>query len=335
MLQKKLQDTNTKIQIVLNEKPFVVGVDVAKRTLDVHCLPSNERKQFANNQNGIQEMIAWLAGKKIQVIVCEATGGYEQPMLIALAEAGLPVNAVNPVRVRDYAKSCGVFAKTDRIDAKIIAQFADERSLEAREIADEKLREMQAFLVWRRQLIQIRTMHKNHLEHAVSPTIIQGTNDMIEQINQQIEEAERKMNQIIANDEHWSRIEKILRSVPGIGEEVTRTLIWECPELGQCDGNSLCSYAGLVPFNRDSGKFRGRRTIFGGRTSIRNVLYMAALVAVTRVKEDNVFKQMYNKFITANKPRKVALIAVARKMLFIANSIVKNNVLWKNILKNS
>lgn len=327
-MEKQLQERN--------QNHVVIGVDISKANLDVHRFPDGQTQQFTNNKEGFQQFIQWTKNQPPTLVLCEAIGGYEKQFAIALADAEIPFRIVNPARVRDFAESYGILAKTDKIDAKVLAQFAAERKLSPQQMPDETQLVLKELITWRRQLIKSRTMHKNQLEHASYRTIIKGTKSLIEQLNRQIERVESEMNQLIDGDPHWSNVEDILRSIPGIGPETARTLIVECPDLGLGDASKLCSLAGLVPFNRDSGPFRGTRRIYGGRSSVHSALYMAALSAVKATKTDNVFKQLYER-TAAKRPHKVALVAVAHKMLLIAHALVKNSVYWENRLlsKNS
>jgi transposase len=314
-----------------NENKTYIGIDVAKNTLDAHRFPDGLHKQFTNSEEGWQDFLQWIKDTPPTLVLCEATGGYEKNFVIALAHDEVPFRVVNPARVRDYAKSLGILAKTDKIDAKVLAKFAAERNLEPQQMPDETQRKLKELIVWRRQLIKTRTMHRNQLEHASYKTIIKGTKSIIEQIEKQIEKVEKELEQLIDSDPHWSNVNEILQSIPGIGKETARTIIVECSDLGTGDPAKMCSLAGVVPLNCDSGRFRGQRRIYGGRSMLRTALYMAAHSAVKCTKTDNVFKKLYER-ITAKKPHKVGLIAVAHKMMLIAHSLIKNNVRWENKL---
>lgn len=311
--------------------PCFIGVDISKTFLDVYRTSDGSANRFKNNHEGFELFVQWIENDPVRLVLCEATGGYEKQLCLALAEAEVPFRIVNPLRVRDYAKSLGILAKTDKLDAKVLAKFAAERNLSPQEMPDETQLLLKELLNWRRQLIKARTAHANQLEHACCSMIVKGTKKLIEQIDKQIKQLEAELVRLIANDPHWNNLNDILKSIPGIGPETARTLIVECPDLGRCDSSRLCSLVGLVPFNRDSGRFRGERHIQGGRSSVRNVLYMAALSAVKSTKDDNVFKQLYSR-ITSKRPPKVGLIAVAHKMLLIAHTLVKNEVYWENKL---
>ena len=270
-----------------------IGVDVAKATLDAHRFPQNTSKQFTNTPEGWKQFLQWIKDEPPTLVLCEATGGYEKNFVITLADADVPFRVVNPARVRDFAKSHGILAKTDTLDAKVLAKFAAERRLEPQKLQDETQRQLKELAGWRRQLVKAKTRHRNQLEHASNKMVIKGTKLLIKQIEQQIAKVEAELNQLIDNDPQLSTLNDILLSIPGIGQEVARTLIVELPDLGSGDPAKLCSLAGVVPFNCDSGLFRGKRRIYGGRAALRTVLYMAALSAVKCVKADNVFRQLY------------------------------------------
>jgi transposase len=311
-----------------------IGVDVAKATLDAYRTHDKATKQFSNTREGWKQFLKWSKEMPPTLVICESTGGYEKNFILALADTEIPFRVVNPARVRDFAKSCGILAKTDKLDVKVLATFAAERRLEPQKLQDETQRKLKELIGWRRQLVKAKTMHRNQLEHASYKTVVKGTKSLIEQIDKQIEKVEAELNQLIDDDEQLSNLNDILQSIPRFGPEVARTLIVELPDLGSGDPAKLCSLAGVVPFNCDSGLFRGKRRIYGGRGTLRTVLYMAALAAVMCVKADNVFKQLYLR-ITAKKPHKVGIVAVMHKMLIIAHSLVKNNQKWKNkMIKN-
>jgi transposase len=326
----------TQIENNVNDKNIdtYIGVDVVKATLDAYRTHDKATKQFSNSKEGFKQFLKWSQEMPPTLIICEATGGYEKKLVLALADAELPFRVVNPARVRDFAKSHGILAKTDKLDAKVLAKFAAERKLEPQKLQNETQRKLKELIGWRRQLVKAKSMHRNQLEHASYKTVVKGTLSLIEQIDKQIEKVEAELNQLINSDPQWNNLNDILQSIPGVGPEVARTLIVELPELGSGDPAKLCSLAGVVPFNCDSGLFRGKRRIYGGRGSLRTVLYMAALSAAKCVKTDNVFRQLYLR-ITATKPHKVGIVAVMHKMLIIAHSLVKNNEKWENkVIKN-
>jgi transposase len=207
-----------------------IGIDVAKETLDAYRTHDKATKQFPNSKEGFKLFLKWSKETPPTLVICEATGGYEKNFVIALEEEEVPFRVVNPARARDYAKSLGVLAKTDKLDAKVLAQFAAERKFSPQKLPDETQRRLKELIVWRRQLIATRTAHRNQLEHASYKTIVKGTKQLLEQIEKQIEKVEEELNQLIDNDEHWSNINEILQSIPGVGPETARMLIVECPD---------------------------------------------------------------------------------------------------------
>ncbi|MDR1140457.1 MAG: IS110 family transposase [Planctomycetaceae bacterium] len=238
-----------------------------------------------------------------EIIVFEATGKYELSLRIALAQAALPCCAMNPARIRDFAGSYGILVKTDKIDAKIIARFATERNPTLQEMPTETQLELKKLLAYRRQLVQERVRCQNQREHAFSKLVIKDTEKAIEQIKERIKKVEEKINDLIQSEEQMKQKTETLKSIPGIGVEVARTLAVECPEMGEGNANTLCALIGLTPINWDSGKMRGKRHIHGGRATVRNALYMSA----TRTKTDNVFKRIYQHLIEKKLPQSPSL----------------------------
>jgi len=271
-----------------------IGVDVSKATLDCCVLPSKETRQFPNTDEGYKQFIAWAKQIKPQLVLCEHTGGLEKQFVIAVADAGLPVRAKNPLHIRMFARSFGTNAKTDKNDARIIAQFAMERKPDATQPIDKQQLAMQELITARRQLVKVRVQLQNQLELATQKIVVKSHLKLIENINKQIEKIETEMETILASNDEWKHRKEILKSVPGIGDETARTLLIECPELGSGDADKSSALVGVVPMNWDSGKMHGRSHIFGGRITVRCALYNAAVASVFFCKKaDNVFKQMY------------------------------------------
>jgi transposase len=310
----------------------VIGIDISKAHLDVYRLPEKDSKQFSNDKSGFRLLLRELKKSPVELVLFEATGGYEKELMIALAEAEIPFRRLNPVQIRHFAKSLGILAKTDKIDAKVIAMFAAERNLEPQKMPNETRLALQELLTFRRQLLKERTIHYNHLENATFKLSVNETKKAIERINKTLQKVEDEMNLFIKNNPYWSNMNDLLQSIPGVGPETARTLIAECPDLGTGNIDQLCSLIGLVPFNCDSGPFRGQRHIYGGRSAVRSVLYMAALSAVKNVKEDNIFRKLYQRIMEKKNAHKVAMIAVAHKLLKIAHGIIQKNTNWENKL---
>jgi transposase len=301
-----------------------VGIDVAKETLEVCIRPDLIRKSFVNDDQGRVEMARLLTDMRPALIVLEASGGYEIPVVEVLALRALTVVVVNPRQVRDFAKATGKLAKTDTVDAEIIARFAEVIRPEVRPLKDKDAQQLQAFIARRRQLVQMLTEEKNRLPIASSwtkPDIeahIEWLTDCIAKIGKDI-------SALIKKTPLWKERENLLRTFKGIGPVNAGTLLARLPELGQLDKKKITALAGLAPINRDSGKYRGRRTIFGGRADVRAALYMAALTAI---RHNPVIKVFYARLIHAGKLPKVALTACMHKILIILNAMVRTNTSW-------
>jgi transposase len=297
-----------------------VGIDIASDHIDVHLLPHGERLFCQNDDNGIRSLVQKLRKHSPVLIVVESTGGYERSLALALREKQLPLALVNPRRVREFARSIGKSAKTDTIDAYILAQFADKIRPPVRPIPSEEQHALKELAARRRQLIRMRTSEKNRLRVAASTKVRKSIESIITALDQQISDTDHDLDNLIKEDDDLAEKDHLLQSVPGIGPTTSRILLIELPELGQLDNKQIASLAGLAPMNRDSGKMRGHRRIMGGRAPVRSALYMATLVA-TRFNRR--IKDVYHRLHAAGKPKKVALVACMRKMVIILNSILR------------
>lgn len=311
----------------------VVGVDVSGNTLDVFALPSCETQQFENSTQGIEALIEWMKKHKPEILLCEATGGHEWRLLLMSSLAGIPVARINPRQIRDFAKSMGVLAKTDKLDAKVIAMFAQERSPEPLELPDETKQELQALLVWRRQLIAHRTGVTSQKQLIRSRMVLDQQDQLIKEIDEKVKALEKEIDQYIDADPELKKRDELLQSVPGVGPVLSRTLITECSMLGDCTGREIASYVGTAPMNRDSGRFRGQRHIQGGCGSVRRVLYMATLTAVHGCNP--VLTEYFQGLLARGKLFKVAMTACMRKLITILNAMVKNNTPWVDKLQKT
>lgn len=307
------------------QEKFYVGIDVSKNELDVYILPSNTYASYKNNPRGIQAIKRKLAQYPQPKVVFEATGGYEKRLANKLNEAGIEVCIVNPRQIRDFAKALGKLAKTDKIDAQIIALFAQKVEPEARQMKSKNQAQLAELSARRRQLIDMITMEKNRLDKA-NGAIKKSIKKIIKILEKELAEVEEQLNKIIIEDEFYSNVFDTLITVPGIGKTVATALIANMPELGSLSGKQIASLAGLAPFNRDSGQMRGTRAIWGGRASVRHCMYMATLVA-TRYNQK--IKAFYQRLCEAGKPKKLAIIACMRKLLICINAMVKNNQPWQ------
>jgi len=306
----------------VNKKNEVVGVDVSKATLDVAVLSTGEATQFANDANGIEELAKKVAG--VDLVVMEATGGYETAVATALIGAGLRVAVVNPRQIRDFAKASGRLAKNDRIDAQVIAAFGQAIEPEIVRLPDEEARNLEELLVRRRQLVAMRVQEMNRLG------LMQGA--MRKRIKSHIDWLEKEIDKLdvditagLRSSPAWRAKDELLRSFKGVGPVTSSTLVVELPELGQLDRRAIAALVGLAPFNRDSGVMRGRRSIYGGRSRVRTLLYMAA---TTAIRSNPVIRAFYERLKARGKPHKVAMVACMRKMLTILNAMVRQSTPW-------
>lgn len=302
-----------------------VGIDVSKATLDVALRPSDATWQTTNDEMGIAQLVARLQEQTVSLIVLEATGGWEMPVVSALAEVGLPVAVVNPRQVRDFAKSLGRLAKTDRLDAKVLAHFADAIRPEPRPLPDAQARHLQALLTRRRQLIEMLVAEKNR-RALMAPDFREDLEAHITFLEHHLADLDQQLRALLRDSPCWREKDALLQSVPGVGPVVSATLLVELPELGQLNRKKVAALVGVAPFHRDSGLYRGKRTIWGGRASVRSTLYMATLSAR---RFNPVIKDFYDHLIEAGKPAKVALTACMRKLLTILNAMLQSGTAWQ------
>jgi transposase len=302
-----------------------VGIDVGKTWLDVALWGSEEIWRVSNDTEGIAEILARVATLNAQLIAVEATGGYEQPLVQALLMQALPVAVVNPTRVRALSKATGKLAKTDMIDARLIAEYAFKIQPEAQ--APKKAQEirLKALVSRREQLVEMRSAEQNRLG-TVHNSLRVDIGEHIEWMSERIQELEDQIQELIDSLPEWRAQVKRLDSIPGVGTITAVTVLAEMPELGQLNRQKIAALAGLAPFNRDSGKKRGKRRIFGGRKGVRRVLYMACLSAI---RYNPVIRSLYQRLINKGKLFKVAMTACMRKMLTIMNAMIRDQVNWR------
>jgi len=312
------------------ERVFV-GIDVSKARLDIGVRPTGEGWQVENNLEGIHELVKKLGQLTPSLIVLEATGGFEMASAAALASAGLPVAVINPRQVRDFAKSLGRLAKTDQIDANILARFGEAIRPEPRPLPDDQAQQLQALLVRRRQILEMIVAEKNRL-HLAHKSVIPDIQEHVAWLEKSLGELDKELHDLLRNSSIWREKDDLLRSVPGVGPVLATTLLAELPELGLLNRKQIAALVGVAPFNCDSGKMHGKRAIWGGRASIRAVLYMAALSAS---RFNPVIRIFYDHLIQAGKVPKVALTACMRKLLTILNAMVHNNKHWEPTLAAS
>ncbi len=302
-----------------------VGIDVSKERLDVCSLPDGGTFSVANDRAGIDELIArLLEGVRPELVVLEATGKYERPAAVAVAAAGIAVAVVNPRQARDFAKAAGRLAKTDRIDAQVLARFAGAVGPHPSVLPDEEARVLQDILLRRRQLLEMMVAEKNRLQMA-SEAVARRIAAHVRWLEKELSRVDRELDEAVRESETWRANEELLRSVPGVGPVLARTLLAELPELGTLPRRRLCALVGVAPFNRDSGTFRGKRQVWGGRAPVRAALYMGALVAT---RHNPLIREFYERLLAAGKPKKVALVACMRKLLSILNAVMRDRVPW-------
>ncbi len=303
-----------------------VGIDVAKDRLDVAEHPGDVCWSTGNDTAGIAALVArWTESRPIRIIV-EATGGYELALVLALMEASLPVVVINPRQSRAFGKATGQLAKTDAIDALTLARFGEAMRPEVRPLPDAQTRALSSLLTRRRQLIDIRTAEKNRLSTVERP-VEREIQTHVRWLNKRIEAIERRLDKTIKASPIWVAKDDLLQSVPGVGPIVSRTLLADVPELGTLNRKKIAALVGVAPFNRDSGSHHGRRCIWGGRASVRAVLYMAV---VSAAKDNPVISAHYQRLRDTGKPTKVVHVACMRKLLVILNAMVRDGVHWQH-----
>lgn len=301
-----------------------VGIDVSKAVLDVAVRPSGTTLRFSNDEGGIKALVAEMNALAPTLIVLEATGGFETPSVAALAAANLPAAVVNPRQVRDFAKSTGKLAKTDTLDAAILAHFGEAIGPAVRPIKDADLQALEALVTRHRQLVEMLTIEQNRLSMASSQT----RKDILQHIawlKKRLKDIDEQTTRCIKATPLWLVKDQLLQSVPGVGPVTSSILLVALPELGKLNRRKIAALVGVAPFNCDSGTLQGKRRVWGGRAQVRSTLYMATLVAV---RFNAVIRAFYTRLCKAGKPPKVALTACMRKLLTILNTMLKTNTPW-------
>ncbi len=307
-----------------SDEGFNVGIDVGKAQLDVVWHESGEHQAVENTAKGIRSLVRRLGKERVSRIVIEATGRYERAFVLAAVVAGLPVIVAKPLTIRRYAGAIGVLAKTDKIDAGLIAQYAAVIKPEVRELASVKTLEIKDLLSRRRQLIIMRPMELNRLK-LFEGALAVSCRRMIKSLEKEVASIEAQLDEAIESVQEWKARKALLTSVPGVGDTLAYTLLGDMPELGSLNQRQIASLTGVAPFNRDSGKLRGKRRIQGGRSSVRPVLFMAIMSAV---QHNPVIKLFYDRLVASGKHKKVALTACMRKMICILNAMLKERASW-------
>ena len=301
-----------------------VGIDVSKASLDVHVLPSGEHWTCGTDDASLDDLASRLNGLSPSKVVMEATGGFERPIAGLLLASGLEVAVVNPRHVRDFAKSIGRLAKTERLDAQLIALFAERVQPKARPLPDEEHQQLEALLGRRRQIVQMTTAEKNRQKRATL-TVRARIELHLDWLKRELKALDDDLSGMIRQNSVWRPKDDVMRSTPGVGRVFSMTALSLLPELGKVNDKEIAALVGVAPFNADSGTTRGRRIVWGGRLKVRQVLYMATLAAI---RHNPVIRDFYRRLTDAGKPKKLAIVACMRKLLTILNAMMKSNTHW-------
>ena len=307
------------------EHQTYIGIDISKRHFDLYVLPESKEYQFENNNQGIRQCLHRLCEAKPKLIVMEATGGYEVALATELHLAGLAVAVVNPRQIRDFAKAIGQIAKTDKIDARVIARFASTVEPPAKDVLDAKSRQLKALVARREQLVGMHVAESNRMEHAVDKDIVRSIKAVLKTIERQTVGLDSQIAEHIVQDPQLRRKADIVDSAPGIACTTASMLVTRLPELGLLNRRRIAALVGVAPMNRDSGPYKGKRMTGGGRRRIRTALYMPTLAAI---RHNPVIREFYNRLLAKGKPKMTAVIAAMRKLLTILNTMVAKNQCW-------
>lgn len=311
----------------MEQSVIYVGIDVSKDRLDLAVHGKDKVSSFMNEEEGIVQTVKRIKELSPVLVVLEATGGIELPLVASLGAAEVPVAVVNPRQVRDFGKATGKLAKTDVLDAKVLAHFAAAVHPKAQELPDATAQEFVVILARRRQLVEMLTAEKNRSRTAVKP-VRERIRAHIAWLKEELDDTDRDLDRAVRGSSLWREKDDLLKSVPGVGTVLSNTLVGQLPELGTLNRKQIAALVGVAPLNRDSGKFRGKRAVWGGRASVRTALYMAALVGI---RHNPVIKAFYDRLCAAGKPKKVALTACMRKLLTILNAMVRNHTPWSPV----
>lgn len=314
------------------EKNLFVGIDVSKDALDVGVIPKEDVRRFTNDDDGCRELAVWLGSLSADLIILESTGGLEMKAAGVLSSAGLPAVIVNPRQVRNFARALGKIAKTDAIDALVIARFAQAVQPKVRPLKDDQTLELKALVTRRRQLNDMLVAEQNRLKGAHHQRVKKSIAATISWLKSQIEDTDKDISDSISNNDIWRDKEEILTSVKGVGPVLSASLLCLLPELGTLCRKKISALVGVCPYNRDSGFYRGKRRISGGRADIRSVLYMATLAAT---RYNPVIKAFYERLKQGGKLPKVAIVACMRKLLTILNAMLKSRQKWNPAMVSS
>lgn len=308
----------------MDTKTIYIGIDVSQENLDLAANTQKQIRRFHNTTTGIGKMVAYLMTVGPTLVVMEATGGYEIPVAAALGEAGITTAIMNPRQVRDYARSTGKLAKTDAIDARILADFGATVHPEPRRLADLQTRELKEIMARRQQLNEMITAEKNRLRRAQG-LLRDHIRAHVDWMEKEMSDMDSALRSFIKRSPMWREKDNLFKSVPGVGPVLSSTLLAELPELGSLNRKQIAALVGVAPLNRDSGKMHGKRSIWGGRASVRAALYMGALVAT---RFNPVIRRFYQRLLAAGKAKKTAITACMRKLLVILNAMIKHRTPW-------
>jgi transposase len=309
----------------MEKERVYVGIDVAKASMDVAVHSSDQRWSFTNDDRGIIQAVSCLRELAPGLVVMEATGGIELPLVAAIAAAGLPVVVANPRHVRDFARATGKLAKTDVLDAQVMARFAAAIKPTPRPLPDDQAQEFADVLARRRQVVEMITAERNRLSSIRNKAVRRHIKDHIAWLERELVDTDNDLRRSIKESPVWREKDNLLRSVPGVGPVLSATLLADLPELGTLNRRQIAALVGVAPLNRDSGNFRGKRSVWGGRAKVRAVLYMATLVAT---RHNAVIRTFYQHLCAAGKEKKVALTACMRKLLTILNAMLRHRTFW-------
>ena len=308
-------------------EPRYVGIDVSKARVDVAVRPTGQRWGVSYNESEVEELVAQMVDLRPNLVLLEATGGLELSLVAALAAAALPVVVVNPRQVRSFARATGTLAKTDALDAEVLAHFAEAVRPKVRPLKDAETQVLDSLVARRHQVVTMLVSEKNRLGTAIG-AVRPRIEAHIAWLEQELADLDEGLRQTLRQSPVWREKDDLLRSVPGVGEQISLTLLAHLPELGTLNRRQVAALVGVAPYNRDSGTLRGKRTVWGGRSRVRTALYMGALVGSRR---NPVIRDFYLRFLAAGKPKKVALVACMRKLLIILNAMLKDRTYWSDM----
>jgi transposase len=312
--------------MIMDGAKVFIGVDISQDSLDMVAYPTGQIWQYKNSKGGIAKAIVKLRTLELKLIVMEATGGLEKPLCEALFQACLPAAVVNPRRIRDFGRSMGILAKTDKLDAKVMAYFAAKIEPAPRPVQDEASQKLENLLTRRSQISDMIIAEKHRLKHGSDRLVQQHIQGHVNWLESELKDLEKELKDSIRQNSEFAEKVRLYQSMPGVGDNLSYNLVANLGELGHLNQREIAALVGVAPLNRDSGKQRGRRMIWGGRATVRKALYMPALSAI---RCNPVIRDLYQRLIIKGKLKKVALVACMHKMLTILNSMAKNNTPWK------